>query len=366
MIPFIDLQGQYQSLKEEINPAVEAVMTQCNFVLGQPVADFEAEFAAFCGVKYCVGVASGTDAMMLALKAIGIKPGDEVITVANTFVATVLAITYSGATPVLVDCDPVTYNMDTRLIEAKITAKTKAILPVHLYGQLADMEPILELAKKHNLLVVEDACQAHGAERAGKRAGSFGVTTGFSFYPGKNLGAYGDGGAVVTNDEAVYEKLKQYRNLGSPVKYQHDFIGYNSRLDTMQAAVLRIKLARLNGWNASRAKAAKLYNEKLAGIGDLQLPALGDAGAHVHHIYLVRTSQREALLQHLWGLKVGAGIHYPIPIYALGAYQDLGVSGKDFPVTEQYKDEILSLPMFPEIKEAQIDEVVEAVRAFFA
>jgi len=366
MIPFIDLQGQYQSLKEEINPQVEAVMSQCNFVLGQPVADFEADFAAFCGVKYCVGVASGTDAMMLALKAAGVGPGDEVITVANTFVATVFAITYAGATPVLVDCDPETYNMDVTQIEAKITDKTKAILPVHLYGQLADMEPILGLAKKHNLVVVEDACQGHGAERAGKRAGSFGLTAGFSFYPGKNLGAYGDGGAVVTNDEAVYNQLKQYRNLGSPVKYQHDFIGHNSRLDTMQAAVLKVKLGYMNQWNAQRAKAAALYNQKLADIGDLQTPALGDEGAHVFHIYLVRTKKREALLKHLQENKIGAGIHYPIPIYALGAYQDLGLTGKDFPISEQYKDEILSLPMFPEITEAQIDEVVSVVKSFFA
>ncbi|OGG99689.1 MAG: erythromycin biosynthesis sensory transduction protein eryC1 [Candidatus Lambdaproteobacteria bacterium RIFOXYD1_FULL_56_27] len=365
MIPFVDLQSQYKALKKEIDPAVEAVMTQCNFILGQPVAEFEKAFAAFCGAKYCVAVASGTDAMFLALKAVGVGPGDEVITVANTFVATTLAVTYNGAKPVLVDHDAKSYNLDPKLIEKKITKKTKAIVPVHLYGQLADMDAILGIAKKHGLTVVEDACQAHGAERGGKRAGSFGAAAGFSFYPGKNLGAYGDGGGITTNDEALYNQLVLLRGYGSPKKYHHEFIGYNSRLDTMQAAILKVKLAYLDGWNQARAKAAGLYNQKLKGVGDLVCPDLGDPKSHIFHLYVVRTQQREALMKHLGERGVGVGIHYPIPIFRLGAYQDQNYDPAEFPNADLFKDQILSLPMFPEITEAQINEVVGAVKDFF-
>lgn len=365
MIPFVDLQSQYQSLKDQINPAVEAVMSKCNFVLGQQVADFEAAFAEYCGVKHCIGVASGTDALHLALVALGIGEGDEVITQANTFVATTLAISYTGATPVLVDCLPGTYNLDPAQIEAKITPKTKAIMPVHLYGQLADMDAIQALAKKHGIDVVEDACQAHGAQHGGQRAGSFGKVAGFSFYPGKNLGAYGDGGGITTNDDALAEKLRQLRNLGSPKKYYHEMLGFNSRLDTMQAAVLGVKLPHLDDWSAKRAWAASKYNEKLQGIGDVICPDLGEAGSHVFHLYVIRSKQRDALLAHLQEKGVGAGIHYPVPIHRLGLYKDMGWNPADYPNAELFAGEILSLPMFPELSEEQIDQVAAAVKSFF-
>ncbi|MDT8445872.1 MAG: DegT/DnrJ/EryC1/StrS family aminotransferase [bacterium] len=365
MIPFVDLQSQYKALKAEIDPAVTAVMTQCNFVLGQPVADFEKAFAEYCGVKHAIGVANGTEALHLALVALGIKEGDEVITVANTFVATTLAITYCGATPVLVDCLPGTYNMDPAQIEAKITPKTKAIMPVHLYGQLVDIESIMAIADQHGLPVVEDACQGHGAQKKGKKAGAWGKVAGFSFYPGKNLGAYGDGGGITTNDDALAEKIRQLRNLGSPKKYYHEMVGFNSRLDTMQAAVLGVKLPHLDAWSASRARAAAWYNEKLKGVGDIICPDLGEAGSHVFHLYVIRSKQRDALLEHLGKSGVGAGIHYPVPIHRLGLYKDMGWNPADYPNAELFAGEILSLPMFPELTEAQVDEVVAVVKSFF-
>lgn len=365
MVPFVDLKAQYHSLAREVDIEMRKVLEQTNFILGEPVADFEKEFAAFCDSGYGIGVASGTDALHLALRVLGIGPGDEVIAPANTFVATVLAISYVGATPVLVDVDPRTFNMDMGHLEKKITPKTKAIVPVHLYGRVLDMGRLMSLANKRGIKVVEDACQAHGAAWEGKKAGSFGTMGCFSFYPGKNLGAYGDGGAIVTSDEALNTGLRMLRNYGSPKKYYHDSRGYNSRLDTLQAAVLRVKLRYIADWNRSRFRNARLYCDKLRGIGDIVLPEIPSMDQHVFHLFVVRTKQRDGLLKFLLGRQVQAGIHYPVPIYALGAYADLGLTADDYPVTEELSKEILSLPMYPELSETQIDEVVGCIKDYF-
>lgn len=364
-VPFVDLKLQYRSIRQEINKGIEKIVNQSNFILGKEVDCFEKDFAAYCDSKFCTGVASGTEAIHLALKALGIGKGDEVITVANTFIATVLAISYVGANPVLVDVDPKTYNINLDQIESKITERTKAIMPVHLYGRSISMTKLMNIAEKHNLHVIEDACQAHGALWNGKKVGSFGIIGCFSFYPGKNLGAYGDGGSIVTSNQELYEKLKMMRNYGSPKKYHHEFIGYNSRLDTIQAAVLSVKLRYLDEWNKRRFNNAKLYNKKLNGIGDLVLPDTGDAGSHVFHLYVIRTKKRDDLLRYLNENGIQCGIHYPIPIYSLKAYSSLGLKKEEFPITEQFSKEILSLPMFPELTEEQIDRVVEFIKKFY-
>lgn len=365
MIPLVDLKIQYRSIQDEVNAGINTVLEQANFILGEPVARFEKEFAEFCDSDYSIGVASGTDALHLALRAINIGEGDEVITAANTFVATVLAISYVGAKPILVDIDPQTYNIDLDKIKEKITSKTKAIIPVHLYGRPVDMKRLIDIANNFNLKIVEDACQAHGATFDGRKIGSFGIAGCFSFYPGKNLGAYGDGGAIVTSNEKIYEKLKMMRNYGSPQKYYHDFIGYNSRLDTLHAAILNVKLKYLKGWNNKRFTNAKLYNEKLYGIGDLSLPDLNSTDSHVFHLYVVRTGKRNELLKYLNEKGIQAGIHYPIPIYSLAAYLHLGLSKEDFPITEQFSKEIISLPMFPELIEEQIDTITGLIKNYF-
>ncbi len=365
MIPFVDLKTQYRLIKEEIQTEINKVLQQSNFILGEQVALFEEEFANFCDSKYCVGVASGTDALHLALRSMYIGQDDEVITASNTFIATVSAISYVGAKPVLVDIDPRTYNIDLNRIEEKITSNTKAIIPVHLYGCPVDMERLLAITHKHNIRIIEDSCQAHGAIWDGKKVGSFGIMGCFSFYPSKNLGAFGDSGAIVTSDEKMYDKIKMMRNYGSPKKYYHDFIGYNSRLDTLQAAILRVKLKHLEEWNSKRRINAKLYNQKLKGVGDLQLPNIDEKGSHIFHLYVIRTQKRDKLLIYLKENGIQCGIHYPVPIYALGAYSHLGLSGKDFPVTEQFSKQILSLPMFPELTEEQINMVSDFINKFF-
>ena len=361
MIPFVDLKTQYQAIESEIMPAVARALSKANYILGPEVAEFEKNFAQSIGVKYAVGVASGTDALFLALKALGLGSGDEVITAANTYIASVLGATYLGATPAFVDINPDTYNIDVEKIEAKITSKTKVILPVHLYGRPVNMEKILALAKKHNLKVVEDCAQSHGAVWAGKKVGSFGDLGCFSFYPGKNLGAYGDGGAITTSSLELAEKLQALRNYGSPKKYHHPIIGYNSRLDTLQAAILNVKLKHLTDWNEKRLNNAKLYNQKLKGLGDLILPQIEG----VFHLYVVRTKKRDQLLDFLKQREIQCGIHYPVPIYSQGAYSDLGLKPEGFPITEQFSKEILSLPMYPELSEAQIDEVINSIKKFF-
>jgi dTDP-4-amino-4,6-dideoxygalactose transaminase len=362
-IPFVDLQTQYQTLKAEIDAAIGAVLTRGDFILGGDVGKFEEEFAAFCGVTHCLGVANGTDALKLALEACGIGSGDEVITTAHTYIATALAISQCGATPVLVDCEPDYMLIDTSKIESAITPKTKAILPVHLYGQSADMDPIMEIARRHKLIVLEDACQAHGATYKGRTCGSIGDIAAFSFYPGKNLGAYGDGGAVTTNNDELADRVKLLRNYGQRVKYEHLVKGGNSRLDTVQAAVLRVKLRHLADWNLKRANGAAMYGMALAGT-HLTLPRVAPWGTHVFHLYVVRTKDRAGLMTSLDAANSQHGIHYPIPIHRQAAMADLGYGAGRFPVAEELAPEILSLPMFPEISQAQIDRVAAACQGF--
>lgn len=362
-IPFVDLRAQYRQIQNEVDPAVLAVMQRGDFILGGAVTEFEKAFAAYCGARYCIGVDSGYSALELIIRAYDIGPGDEVITAANTFIATTLGISNAGATPVLVDCDPETYNIDVNKIEAAITPRTKAIMPVHLYGQPADMDAIRAIARKHNLYVFEDAAQASGARYKGRMAGSLGDAAAFSFYPGKNLGAYGDGGAVTTNDADIAEKIHLLRNIGQKVKYYHEVKGFNNRLDTIQAAVLRVKLPHLNDWNASRRRAAAKYAELLADLS-LVTPATADYAEHIFHLYVIRMADRDALMEELKGKGIASGLHYPIPIHLQPAYAELGYRRGDFPVTEAYAEEIVSLPIFPELDDEKVAYVAEAVRAF--
>ena len=355
-IPFVDLGAQYRSIKEDVDAAVMGVLGRGDFILGGDVAKFEEEFAAFCGTQFCIGVANGTDAIKLALEACGIGPGDEVITTAHTYIATALAISQCGAKPVLVDCEPNYFLIDVSKIEAAITPKTKAIVPVHLYGQTADMDPILDIAKRHNLLVIEDAAQSHGALYKGKPCGSLGDIAAFSYYPGKNLGAYGDGGGVTTNNADLADKVKLLRNYGQRVKYEHLVNGGNSRLDTVQAAVLRVKLRHLAQWNQSRGNAAAAYEKALAG-SNLITPKIAPHSTHIFHLYVVRTKDRAGLMKALDAANIQHGIHYPIPVHRQVAMADLGYGVGSFPVAEEIAPEILSLPMFPELTQEQIDRV---------
>ncbi|MFQ3581504.1 MAG: DegT/DnrJ/EryC1/StrS family aminotransferase [Chloracidobacterium sp.] len=364
-IPFVDLQAQYQALKTELDAAVLRVMGQCNFILGKEVADFEQAFAEYVGAPYAVGVASGLDALKLVLEALGIGSGDEVIVPAHTFIASALAVSAVGARPVLVDVDEASFNLDPALIEAAITPRTKAIMPVHLYGQPADLSPLLDIAQRHGLRVVEDASQAHGARYQGRRVGGFGDAGCFSFYPGKNLGAYGDAGGLVTNDAGLAERVRYLRNYGQEVKYKHVVKGYNLRLDTMQAAILSVKLRHLDDWNARRAAHAAAYTHALEGVGDLRLPRVV-TGDHVFHLYVIRTKHRDALQAHLTERGVATVIHYPVPIHLQAAYADLGYRRGSFPVTERLADEILSLPIYAELTAEQQAHVINAVKSFFA
>jgi dTDP-4-amino-4,6-dideoxygalactose transaminase len=364
-IPFIDLKTQFHALEAELMPKIRAVMEQSSFILGGPVAEFEKNFAAYSECAHGIGVASGLDAIKIALRALDIGPGDEVITAANTFIATALGISAVGATPVLVDCDEYYYNIDPAKIEAAITPRTKAIMPVHLYGQPADMAPIMDIARRHNLRIIEDASQAHGARYRGRRIGSFGDISAFSLYPGKNLGAYGDGGVITTNDAALADKMQTLRNYGSKVKYHHLVKGENSRLDTIQAVVCDVKLKHLDAGNVKRRAAAARYTQGLAGIAKVIRPAVMPEVEHVYHLYVIRVPRREALMEHLKKNGIGTIIHYPIPIHLQEAYADAGWTNDQFPVTEKYAHEILSLPMFPDISGEQIDHVVASIRSFF-
>ena len=362
-VPFVDLQSDYRELKPEIDMAIHSVLDTSAYVLGKAVSAFEADFAEFCHVDHAVGVNSGYSAIELALRANGIGPGDEVITQANTFIATILPILNIGAKPVLVDIDPDSYNLDPEKVAAAVTPATRAIVAVHLYGHPTDMEPILDIAQKHNLLVIEDAAQAHGATYQGRRTGGLGHAAAFSFYPTKNLGAFGDAGAVTTNDPAVAERIRVMRDVGQPVKYRHDMHGFNFRLDSIQAAVLGVKLTRLDAWNANRRRLAQRYNELLAGL-PLVTPSAAPWAEHVYHVYVIRVSRRDALQQHLAENGVGTAMHYPIPNHLQKSLAGLGYSQGDFPVTERYADQILSLPMFPAMTDAQQDRVVELIRRF--
>ncbi|MDD4906204.1 MAG: DegT/DnrJ/EryC1/StrS family aminotransferase [Methylobacter tundripaludum] len=360
MIPFVDLKAQYTGIKDEVNAAIQGVLDTCQFTLGSEVAAFEEEFASYSQAQYGIGVNTGTSALHLALLAAGIGPGDEVITVPFTFVATVAAIYYTGATPVFVDIDPRTFTIDVKAIEAAITDKTKAILPVHLYGQPADMDPILDIAKRHGLVVIEDAAQAHGAEYKGKRVGSIGDMGCFSFYPGKNLGAYGEGGMVVTSNPEYTRTMRMLRDWGAEQKYQHVLKGYNFRLEGIQGAVLRVKLRHLEAWTEARRAAAAHYNELMSDSG-VATPEAMPYARHVYHIYAIRTQQRSEWQQALQDKGIQTGIHYPIPVHLLPAYADLGYTQGDFPHSEQAANEVLSLPMFAELSPAQCKEVSKAV-----
>ncbi len=362
-VPFVDLAAQYSALASEIDEAISRVLREPNFILGREVELFEKEFAAFCGAEYAVGVDCGMSALELALRAYKIGCGDEVLTPANSFIASALAISHTGATPVLVDVDRLTYTIDVPGIQAAITPRTKAIMPVHLYGHPCDMDPIMKIAEQYGLIVIEDACQAHGAKYKGKRVGSLGHAAAFSFYPSKNLGAYGDGGIVVTSDRNVAESVKTLRNYGQREKYQHVVLGYNHRLDTLQAAVLRVKLSRLDTWNGARRHHAALYQRLLAG-SEVVTPTEASYADSVWHLYVIRVVHRNALAKHLANLGIASGMHYPIPIHLQPAYQDLGYTRGDFPITEQHAEHIMSLPMYPELDPCSIEYVAETIQNF--
>lgn len=363
MIPFLDLKAQYKSIKPEIDKAVIDVIESGNFVLGPYVSAFESEFAAYSGAKHGIAVNSGTSALHLALLAAGVGPGDEVITIPFTFVATVSAICYTGATPVFVDVEPRSFTMDPAQLEKKITAKTKAILPVHLYGQMADMDAILAIGNRHGIPVIEDACQAHGAEYHGKRAGSIGLSGCFSFYPGKNLGAYGEGGLIVTSDDAQAKKMRMLRDWGQEQRYHHVLKGFNYRMEGIQGAILSVKLRYLEQWTEARRARARDYDALLKGADTVKAPEELAGRRHVYHIYAVRTTDRDALQQHLTEQKIATGLHYPIPVHLQEAHKDLGYQKGDFPQSEAAAHEVLSLPMSPELTTAQVEQVVSAVRS---
>jgi dTDP-4-amino-4,6-dideoxygalactose transaminase len=357
-VPFVDLQAQYKSVKDEIDVAIARVLDNASFILGREVEAFEAAFAEYVGARFCVGVNSGTAAIQLAVTACGLGIGDEVLVPANTFFATAEAVSTAGATPVFVDADPVSYNIDVSKIEAAITERTRAIMPVHLYGQAADLDSIFSLAERHHLIVIEDAAQAHGSKYKGRRVGALGRAGCFSFYPGKNLGAYGEGGAVVTNDEEVARRVRLLRDHGSAQKYQHEIIGYNFRLEGIQGAVLNVKLRHLDRWNELRREHAARYQELLRG-SDLRLPVEMPYAEHVYHLYVVQSDGRDALQQTLNESGVQTGIHYPIPIHLQTAYASLNYRRGDFPEAERQAARVLSLPMFPELTDEQIMHVAE-------
>jgi dTDP-4-amino-4,6-dideoxygalactose transaminase len=362
MIPVVDLKAQYRSIKPEVDAAVLAVLESTQFILGEEVAAFEREFAAFCRTEQAVAVNSGTSGLHLALLAAGVGPGDEVITVPFTFVATVAAVQYAGAQPVLVDIEPKTYTIDPSLIAAAITPRTKAIMPVHLYGQPADMDPILELARARGLTVIEDAAQAHGAEYKGRRVGSIGDLGVFSFYPGKNLGAYGEGGAVVTNNAEHARRIRMLRNWGGERRYQHLVKGFNYRMDGIQGAILRVKLRHLEAWTEARRAHAADYNRRFAG-NVLDIPYARPDCRHVYHCYTVRVPRRDAVRAHLESSGIQTGVHYATPVHLHPAYADLGYRQGDFPVAEAAAAEVLSLPMFPELGAEQVEIIAEALLA---
>jgi dTDP-4-amino-4,6-dideoxygalactose transaminase len=362
-IPFLNLRKAHEPLRAEILAAIEEVIDSSAFAGGPFVAKFEEDFAAFCESTFAIGLGNGTDALWLSLLALGIGPGDEVITVPSTFLATAEAISFTGAKPVFVDIDEQTYTLNPALLEAAITPRTRAVIPVHLFGQPADMDPIMAVARKHSLPVIEDACQAHGAEYRGRAAGSIGDTGCFSFYPGKNLGAIGEAGAVVTNNAEVKQKIQMLRDHGQNRKYHHAAIGWNARMDGIQAAALRIKLRGLRAGNAMRCEHARHYDQLLGDVQGLVIPKTSPHASHVYHIYAIRVQRRDWVLQTLAGRGIACGIHYPVPVHLQEAYGFLGYGRGSFPVAERCADEFLSLPMFPELTPDQVDYVGREVRA---
>ena len=364
-VSFVDLRRQYKLIRRQLQAALDRAFESSTFIFGEDVILFEKEFAEFCGAKYCISVGSGTSALHLALLALGIGPSSEVITVTNSFVATGFAICHVGARPVLVDCEANYYGIDATCIENAISKRTKAILPVHLFGHPADMNAIMELAERRNLKVIEDACQAHGATFKNKKVGAIGDVGCFSFYPTKNLGAYGDGGAVVTNDPSVAEKVSSLRNYGQTEKYHHRVIGYNSRLDTLQAAILRVKLRYLKHWNEKRAENARLYNRLLDSLTPVKVPSVRKEAKHVYHIYAVRVQQRDKLQKFLARESITTLVHYPIPIHLQPAFRYLRYQPSSFPIAEKHASELLSLPMFPELMRDEIFYVSDAIKRFY-
>jgi dTDP-4-amino-4,6-dideoxygalactose transaminase len=372
VVPFLDLTRQYKRIKGEILSATQRVYEKGRFILGEEVSAFEKEFSHYCGVRYGVGVGSGTDALYLALKAAGIGEGDEVITVANSFISTALAISFTGAKPLFVDIEPKTYTMDPNSLELLLKRqkakesgrKIKVVLPVHLYGHPAEMDSIMEIANRYELIVIEDACQAHGAKYGRKKVGSFGAMGCFSFYPTKNLGGYGDGGMVVTDHKRHDQNLRLLRCYGERKKYQHILKGHNSRLDEIQAAILRVKLKYLDPWNEERRRKAKIYTKMLSPLG-MVCPSEKKGVQHVYHLYTIKTGKRDSLQAFLKKKGIETLIHYPIPIPLQKVYQELGYRKRDFPLTNQWSRKILSLPFFPEMKKSEMEEVAEGIRSFF-
>lgn len=364
-IPYLDIKAGNALVQKELNQAFERIIDSGWFILGAAVEDFEAAFAAYVGVKHCVGVGNGLEALHLILRAYGIGPGDEVIVPSNTYIATWLAVTYAGARPVPVEPDPRTYNLDPYRIESAITSNTRAILPVHLYGQTADMDPIMAIAEKYDLVVIEDAAQAHGARYQARMCGSLGHAAGFSFYPGKNLGALGDAGAVTSDDDALAERVRALRNYGSKKKYENEMLGFNSRLDELQAAFLSVKLPYLDEWNDQRREIAAFYSDAFSQIPELTVQEVPEGSQTVWHIYPLRCSRRDELRAHLEKAGIGTLIHYPIPPHLSGAYADLGYRKGHFPIAELIAETELSLPISPTMTREDAEVVVEAVKAFF-
>lgn len=364
-VPFVDLKAQYQTIREDIDGAIRSILDGANFVGGKPVKDFESAFAAAYGVKHVIGVANGTDAIYITMKMLGIGAGDEVITTATSWISTSETISQTGARVVFADIDPVTYTIDPAQIEKLITPRTRAVIPVHLYGQSCHMEEISRICKKHNLHLIEDCAQSHFTAEGNKLAGTWGIAGTLSFYPGKNLGAYGDAGCIVTNDDELARKMRMYANHGALVKHAHEIEGINSRLDTLQAAILGVKLKHIQQWTRQRIGHAAAYNKLLSGIGDLQVPLTRPGTTHTFHLYVIRTKQREALKAHLERAGIHTAIHYPTALPNLPAYRYLGHTPADFPVATEHQSLILSLPMFPELTQEQIAYTADNIRAFF-
>jgi len=366
-IPFLDLKAQYRSIKDEVDSAIHNVLDNTAYILGKPVSEFEKAFAKAHSVKHCYGVSSGTDGNHLVLWALGIKPGDEVIIPAGTFIATVWGATLCGAKPVFVDCHPESYNLDPSKVEAAITSKTKAIVAVHLYGQPADLDALKEIAKKHNMKLVEDCAQAHLSEYKGQKVGGLSEAASFSFYPGKNLGAYGEGGAVTTNNDELAEKFKMMRDHGSEKKYTHLIYGHNYRMEGIQGAVLGVKLKYLNKWTDGRRKVAAKYNELLKDVEQIVLPKEMEYAKHVYHLFVikVKNNKRDELAQYLNNNGISTGLHYPIPLHLQPCFADLGYKKGDFPETEELAESCLSLPMFPELNDEQINFICKEIKTYF-
>lgn len=363
-VPFVDLKADQRAILPDALAAMQRVITDTDFILGKDVDAFESEFAAFCGVRHAVGLDTGITALEFALRSMGIGAGDEVLTVSHTFIATASAVSFTGATPTFVDIDPHTFNMDPAKLERAITRRTRAILPVHLYGQPVEMDEILAIARKKGLPVVEDACQAHGARYKGRRAGALGVAAAFSFYPAKNLGCFGDGGILVTDDEEIASSARMLRNYGQREKYHHVRLAYNRRLDTVQAAALRVKLPHLDAANAARRRAAALYDQLLADVPDVTRPVASPDRTHIYHLYVIRHERRDELSAFLKTHGISCGLHYPIPVHLQECYASLGIPRGSLPVTESAAQQILSLPIYPSITEEQVRHVAAGIAAF--